>query len=661
MSEFENRREENPAPKKPKPSAKHVIAVALVGIFVVLTLANLESILRPFKTLSSILAPITIGLVLAYIANFILRFFEYNLYGKIKRRRVNRAVSMVLTYIVLLAIIGGMVWLIIPSAVESVQDLQANGMFYVTRVIDSINTLVSKIPFIQPESGEDFLNLEKLLNYTLEIIGTSGSLIVSNLASFAGSALTVLKNILIGIFISIYVLLSKERLNAGCRRVFRALFSDKTEEKVLYYFGKAHNKFGGYMIGKLTDSFMVMLVCMLLFSIFKIPYAILIAVIIGVTDIIPFFGPFLGAVPSALIIFIASPSKALLFVLLIIIVQQIDGNLLAPMILGDRTGLSSLGVIVAVTVTGGIFGITGMLIGVPLFALVMTLLDDYIKHRLHEKGQDTDLKSYYPADAFIRPQDVEQNDKTLTQRFVFWVCSVETEQEGVDYTQSWHHSFGRHVRSALLTIGRFFQRLFSIKPIPEDRSGGIFTEIAKKGMQTNRLFFRSFFFTIITVGIYPFYLIEVMAQSTNIACRKDQKRTWGIFPYILFTILTLGVFGVVWHYKMITRMRDYCKRHGETCIITHKFFLCWALIGLPIVVGPMIAIARFLKAFRQMCLIYNASHTFPLSQEEMKVEEHVLKASTKHKKRKSLIDQISEAIPLNDEESIADEGECTEE
>ena len=120
----------------------------------------------------------------------------------------------------------------------------------------------------------------------------------------------------------------------------------------------------------------------------------LIAVIIGVTDIIPFFGPFIGAIPSAVIIFIASPMKALLFVLLILIVQQIDGNLIAPLILGDRTGLTSLGVIIAITVMGGVFGLFGILIGVPVFALAMAMLDDFIKHRLRKKGHPTDLKSY---------------------------------------------------------------------------------------------------------------------------------------------------------------------------------------------------------------------------------------------------------------------------
>ncbi|MBQ8356381.1 MAG: AI-2E family transporter [Clostridia bacterium] len=654
MPEFKDRQDEDPAPKKPKPTVKHITAFSVLGILIVLTLSNLDAILHPIKSLSSILAPITIGLVLAYIANFILRFFEYKLFNKIKKRTVNRALSMVLTYLVLLLILAGVVWLIVPSVIDSVRDLQVNGMFYVTRVIESINQVLAKIPFIQPEDGTDILNLEKLLNFILEFLGTSGSWIVSNIASIAGSTITVLKNIIVGIFISIYVLLSKERLNAGCRRVFRALLSEKNEKRLLYYLGKAHHKFGGYMIGKLTDSMMVMLVCMLLFSIFKIPYAILIAVIIGVTDIIPFFGPFIGAIPSAIIIFIASPSKAILFVLLILVVQQIDGNLIAPVILGNKTGLSSLGVIVAVTVMGNVFGITGMLIGVPLFALIVTLLDDFIKSRLRAKGHSTDIKEYYPADAFIRPQDESQNTETMTQRFVRWVRSVETEKEGVDYSPSRFHSFGRGIRRGFLCVGRFFQRLFSIKPIPEDHTGGIFMDIAKNGMDTNRLFWRTFLLSIVTLTVYPWYLVEVIAQSTNIACRKDDKRTWGAFPFFLLSIFTLGIFPIVWHCKVITRFRTYCEENGVECPVSRKFYLCWTLIGLPTVVGPLIALARFLRAFSTVCGIYNATHTFPLSEEEMKIQENILKTSAP---RKSLIDQISHAIT---EENAEEEALATE-
>ena len=638
MPEFEKNTEQKNVPKKPKWSVWHVIALALVGIFVVLTLSNLNAILSPFKTLLAILAPITVGLVMAYVLNFFLRFFEYKLFYKIKKRTANRALSMLCSYLLLLFILAGFLFLIVPSVIDSAADLEANGVSYITRLLDSINSVIAKLPFVEPGNQDMFLDLEKLLNYALDLLSSSGDWIFTNLAAIAGGTITVLKNIVVGLFISIYVLLSKERLNAGCRRVFHALFSPENEKRILGYFSRAHSKFGGYMIGKLVDSMLVMLVCMLLFSIFNIPYAILIAVIIGVTDIIPFFGPFLGAIPSALIIFIADPWKAVVFALLILVVQQIDGNLIAPVILGDRTGLSSLGVIVAVTVMGGIFGITGMLIGVPLFALIMTILDDFITSRLKAKGAETSLNKYYPADAFIRPQDEERDTATLTQRFVRWICSVENEVKDEDFTPSLGHSIGRGFRFMLLAIGRFFQRVFSIKPIPEDSTGDIYNTITSTGIPIVRPLWQILLLSVFTLGIYPLYLVSLFSQSINIACRRDGKRTWSALPYLLLSIITLGIFALIWHCKVINRMDEYFKKHDQHCAITKRYYLCWTLIAFPILIGPIIAAARFLRAFRDVAELFNSTHVFPLSANELAAD--IPTYTQEPRPRKSIIEQI---------------------
>ena len=651
MPDFDKRKEQSTAPQgKKKIGTGRVIAFSLIGIFLVLVISNLNALLTPFKRLTNILAPVTIGLVLAYILNFFLRFFEYKLFYRVKRRTVNRALSMLLSYLLLLLIIVGMMFLIIPSAIDSVRDLQANGLSYVNQVIASINTILARFPTLLPEDGSDILNLEGILIYIMNLLSESGTWIMSNLASIAGGTLTVLKNIVVGVFISIYVLLSKERLNAGCRRIFHALFSEKQEKALLHYLGVAHQKVGGYLIGKLADSFMVMLVCMLLFSIFNIPYAILIAVIVGVTDIIPFFGPFISAIPSAIIIFIADPWKAIVFGILILVIQQIDGNLIAPMILGDRTGLTSLGVIVAVTVMSGVLGITGMLLGVPIFALIMTLLDDYIKNRLEAKGENTDIKKYYPADAFIRPQDTIKRDVTLTKRFLEWVNAVETEN--APETPSPFYKFGCGFRITLLAIGRFFLRVFSIKPIPEDHSGGIFNDIVQNGMMKKRYFLRTLLLSIVTLGIYPLFMVEMIAQSANMACYKDGKRTWGFLPFILLSVVTLGVFAVIWHCKVINRMNRYCEERGQSCMITKKFYLCWTLIGLPIVVGPIIALARFLRAFGQACEIFNSEHTFPLSVEQLQADIIEYQASQPREQRRSIIEQILD--PAEDDALVAE-------
>lgn len=439
-------------------SPLYVVAVALICVLVVLILSNLPALLHPFQVLNSILAPITIGLVVAYLANPLLRLFEYKVFFRFKNRRANRAFSLFFTYLVIFAMIAGVVWLIVPQMIESVNDLRANGTTYINNIITSLNRIIQAIPFLEG-NPDNLLSFEKLLNMVLGWLSDYSSTLIGGIGSFASGMITVLKNILVGFFISLYVLLAKDRLNAGCRRIFRALLPPKKETLLLYYIRKAHRKFGGFFVGKIIDSILIGLLSGLLFSIFKIPYATLIAVIVGVTNIIPFFGPFIGAIPSAMIIFIKDPMKALLFCLLILAIQQFDGNILGPLILGGSTGLSSLGILVAITVTSGLLGFAGMLIGVPLFALLMAILEDYLKYKLHKKGHSVRLRDYYPADAFILPNDTEDEPKSTKQRFAEWVLSVETEAACKDYTPSIHHSIGRGIRFALLYTGRFLHVL----------------------------------------------------------------------------------------------------------------------------------------------------------------------------------------------------------
>lgn len=458
---FDREQENNRKPRTPL----RAVAVLLLCLLAVLIVAYLQALLAPLQRLNSVLAPLTIGFVMAYLLNPILCFFQNAIFFKIKRRRANRALSMLCTYLVFFAMVAGIFYLIIPQVVDSINDFSANGLSYVERVIDSVNRLLSYLP-LQGGKGEDgLLTLEQVLNYFIGLFGTYSSNIINWAGSFAGGALTVLKNILVGIFISIYVLFAKERLAAGARRVIRALCSPRNEHYLLYYSRKAHVKFGGFFIGKIVDSILIGLLSGAVFHIFRIPYATLVAVIVGVTNIIPFFGPFIGAIPSAVLIFIASPPKALLFALLILIIQQFDGNLLGPLILGNRTGLSSLGVLIAITVMSGLFGFGGMLIGVPLFALLIAILEDIIVVKLMKKGSSRRLYDYYPADAFLRPDDETQGERTLTARFKRWVRAVRTERAGVDYKPSFFHSVGRAFRISLLAMAEFLDRVFNARPL----------------------------------------------------------------------------------------------------------------------------------------------------------------------------------------------------
>ncbi len=608
-------------PETPNHNQQRALIMVLSGILIVLIVANLSDLLQPIKTLIRVLAPIIIGFAIAYIANPILRFFEVRVFYRLKRKLANRALSMLMTYLVLTLVIGGIVALVIPRIADSIEDLRNNGASYINRLIGSINRLFDGLPVRLPGTEDNVLTLDTILNWLVNKMTEYGLQLLGSIGAIASGALNVLKNILIGLFVSIYVLLSKDRLYAGTRRVIRGLFSEK-HERVLYdYFGAANSKFGGFIVGKLMDSVIVGFIAAIVFTIFRIPYPTMIAVIIGVTNVIPFFGPFIGAIPSAAIIFLVSPSKAFVFVILIVVIQQFDGNLLGPMILGDHTGLSSLGVLVSVTLMGGLMGIPGMLIGVPLFSLILTVLDDMLKSRLQKKGCPTDIYSYYRADAFIKPREDAQPGRTLSKRFADWVAAVETEQEGVDYQPSRRHNFGRMVRRGFLAIGRFFHRTFTTKPQPEDQTKVLFPMIYRTGMHTNRSFWRSLLLTIVTFGIYPLYLVELMAECTNVACRQDGKRTRGLIPYLFLSILTLGVFGLLWHASVIRRWRTYAADHGEECPVTVKFFVLWMVPGVLCVVGPLIAFARLLAGFNQMCRIFNETHTFPIDPNRIAVTE----------------------------------------
>ena len=606
-------RKSSPDEQKPQThNYQRALIMVLSGILIVLIVANLSDLLQPIVKLIKVLAPIIIGFAIAYIANPILRFFEVRVFYRIKRKLANRALSMLLTYIVLLLVIGGIVALVIPRIADSINDLRENGSSYINRLIASINRVFEGLPVRIPGVEDNVLTLDMILNWLVERLTEYGLQLLGSIGAIASGALNVLKNILIGLFVSIYVLLSKDRLYAGTRRVIRGMFSER-HERVLYdYFGTANSKFGGFIVGKLMDSVIVGFIAAVVFTVFRIPYPTMIAVIIGVTNVIPFFGPFIGAIPSAAIIFLVSPSKAFVFIILIVVIQQFDGNLLGPMILGDHTGLTSLGVLVSVTLMGGLMGVPGMLIGVPLFSVILTILDDMLKSRLQKKGCPTDIYSYYSADAFIKPREDAPTGRTLSKRFADWVAAVETEQEGVDYMPSKWHSFGRMIRSGLLATGRFFHRTFTTKPQPEDQTKVLFPMIFRRGMHTNRWFWRSLLLTIITFGIYPLYLIELMAECTNVACAKDGKRTRGLIPYLFLSVLTLGIFGLLWHVGLIRRWRDLAEEHGETCPVTGKFFVLWMVPGVLCLVGPFIAFARLLRGFNQMCRIFNETHTFPL-------------------------------------------------
>jgi hypothetical protein len=207
--------------------------------------------------------------------------------------------------------------------------------------------------------------------------------------------ISIFTDFIFGLFISLYMLSSKEKRYAQIMRWRNAIFSDKTNETITKICSTADRSFGGFMKGKILDSSMVGVLVYLSISLLQVPYALLIAVIVAITDIVPVIGPFIGVIPSAVIILLTDPTKVIPFVICILVIQQIDGNILAPKILGENTGVSSLCVMIAITVMGALWGLIGMVLGVPLFATVLELTSDFLDTRLKAKGQSNPDADYH--------------------------------------------------------------------------------------------------------------------------------------------------------------------------------------------------------------------------------------------------------------------------
>ena len=391
-------------------NAKKAIVITLVCcavIFVLLfAIVNMNSIWGVLASILAVFSPILIGFAIAYILNPLLRLFEFHIYKRVKKKSVLRGLSIVSTYLIALLCVIAFFWLIIPSLVSAVKDLITNYDTYIAKTSDILNEVITW--FMNKESVSEYVNDAAIKNMIARFFSLSGSALDSIMKYVVeyGSGLFVgIKNTFLGIFISIYVLLSKEKLQAQFRKFGTAVFSDNRYRKMRKYISLTHRNFSGYFVGKFIGAIIVFCLMFALMLIFRMPYPLLISTIFAVTDFIPIFGPLLGAIPSFFIIFIIDPTKALIFLVIVLVVQQLEGNVITPKILGEATGISSLSVIIAIIIMGHYFGIIGMIIGVPLFAVGITIVKEIIDTKLRKKEKSTDTADYYLADSVVDPHE----------------------------------------------------------------------------------------------------------------------------------------------------------------------------------------------------------------------------------------------------------------
>ena len=374
------------------------IVLCILFFFVLYKLRELHAFSR---TLSAILQPISFGAVLAYVLtpiyNRVRRWLSGWLSGPLKGARlVNRlasggGIAASLLFIILVAY--GLVAAVVPEVVRSIVGIADDMDTYFATMSNWFNEFMSRdtiyAPYIRQLLDNVGIYIENLVNDT--ILPNLNSYLV-NLSAGVVQALRVTLNLIIGLIVAAYLLGCKDTLCAQSKKIIYGLFRTPAANLIVAKFRYAHQVFGGFINGKLLDSLIIGIIAMVFCNLLRFPYPMLLAVIIGVTNVIPFFGPFIGAIPCALLVLLVSPLQCLYFCIFILILQQFDGNILGPKILGDSTGLSSFWVLFSILLFGGLFGFVGMIVGVPLFAVFYSLVKDFIGWRLGRKdlSQDTD-------------------------------------------------------------------------------------------------------------------------------------------------------------------------------------------------------------------------------------------------------------------------------
>ncbi len=376
--------------KKYTTIAVYAIIVIAVNVVIVTAIFKFDAILNILGKLLSVMMPIIWGLGLAFLMNPLMVSIE-RLYQKIvkkpKRPKLMRAVSVTLAAVIFLGIIVGIFAIVIPEFVNSFNN-----------IVDNFSNLIKNAETWLNKLFKNYPQIQKFLNDQISNFGSDLSKIqpmLQNIVDSAAGVVNVLYNFVLGFIVSIYLLLGKETHIAQTKKILFAKFRKNTADRILHFGTDANLVFSGFITGKLIDSFIIGIICFIGLTIIGMPYNVMISVIVGVTNIIPFFGPLIGAVPSALLIFLSDEPKMVIWLILFIfLLQQFDGNILGPKILGGSTGLPAIWVMIALFIGGGLFGFIGMLLGVPTFALIYKLTREHINDKLKRKKMPVDTQYY---------------------------------------------------------------------------------------------------------------------------------------------------------------------------------------------------------------------------------------------------------------------------
>ena len=351
-------------------TALGVIVACVLVVFVLFRMTMIWGIIKKFF---SILSPFIYGFVMAYLLMPVFNMLYRNLQPPMSRKfkngtRLAKGLCSALTLAFGLAVVGVLLWMVLPQLVTSITSLVDSMDLYMNEISGWVASLLHN----NPEIEHSFMRLYD--QFSAQIMNWAQNDLLPQLGNMMSGVVTtvnVLMNLLIGVIIALYILNSKDTFCAQAKKMTYSFFTVERANAIMARVAHIHRVFGGFITGKLMDSS-----------------------IIGVTNIIPFFGPFIGAIPSTILIMVISPVQALYFVIFVLLLQQFDGNILGPKILGNATGLSSFWVMFAILLFGGVMGFAGMVVGVPLFAVLYSMLTEKINHLLKKRGLSVDTNDY---------------------------------------------------------------------------------------------------------------------------------------------------------------------------------------------------------------------------------------------------------------------------
>ncbi|MBE5915733.1 MAG: AI-2E family transporter [Pseudobutyrivibrio ruminis] len=393
----------------------YVFATCIVLVFYFL-LKNSRSVSAVINHIYTVIQPILIGFVMAFLMNPIMGFFEKRLYNIFKRlckteagaKKGNRALSSIIALVILVGIFVFIIAAIVPNLISTILYLANHIEEQIAGVLDWCNE-ITRGNYEEALMRAKDNNIGDLVNQGLSFVNQYVDYDESDMMSIiTNSVLSVGKfivNIIIGMFVSVYVLISKETFKAQAKKLVCGIFIPKYSNIILEISRKSADIFYGFIIGKIIDSIIIGIICYIGCLIMSMPYPLLVSVIVGVTNIVPVFGPYIGAVPTVIIIFLTEPMQGIYFLIFILILQQIDGNLIGPKILGDSTGISSFWVVFAVVVGAGFFGVGGMIIAVPIVAIVYYIGGRVANYLVERRNLPKDTDEYILMDHI----DLENN------------------------------------------------------------------------------------------------------------------------------------------------------------------------------------------------------------------------------------------------------------